>query len=118
MSIFPFRRSDESDLAARLAELERAHGELARELETTRASADGQIELLWVLACPLWLREGIDHAMNTGWLVGRAPEAIVFERPDGDEHTFRIPMPLPGDPGAADRLRQDLQMRLRSFAHA
>lgn len=65
-----------------------------------------------------WLREGIEELKRSGWVVVRSVDCIVFERADADEHTFRIPMPLPDDALGNERHRQDLLLRVRAFAPA
>jgi hypothetical protein len=94
MSIF-LRRNDDSDLRARIEALEVAHRALAREHEALRADHEEKTELLMtLLGVDLWLREGIERAKASGWLVSCSPNALVFERPEGSEHTYRVPIPL------------------------
>lgn len=71
MSIFPSRRSDDDDLAARLSELESAHQELARRHVEACARYEEEIEIVWLAAIPAWLRDMIERAKASGWSVAR-----------------------------------------------
>jgi hypothetical protein len=117
MSIFPWNRSDDESLRSQLAELQRAHRELARTHEADCARFDQQIQIIW-LAHPSWLRYEIQNAQATGWTVVVSRDAVVFHRlVEGEEHRHTVRMPLPDGP-EADRIRQKLAMLIRTFEQA
>jgi hypothetical protein len=108
LSLFAFRRNDEDDVAA----LRRAQQELARDVKSLQARVDEQNDLLWTIAVPAWLCDSIRRAGATGWRIEQQPSAVVFHRPEGQEHSFRVELPLSDDPGRVDALRKELQMRI------
>lgn len=116
MSIFPWSRSDDESLRNQVAELRRVVQEQGRALEEMSARLEGQIQLIW-LAHPSWLREEIDRAQASGWMVVPTREAVVFHRTDSDDR-FTVPVPLPEDPVEVRRLRGELMVRIRTYEQA
>lgn len=71
--------------------------------------------MVWLIAIPSWLREGIAEAQATAWTVVRSLESVVFDRLDDDCHRYTIRLPLPEDPDALNRVRPDLFVRVRTL---
>lgn len=113
---FLHRRADDSDLAGRLDELESAHRSLAREVESLRAESAENIELLTLLGVDAWLREIASDAKETGWFVTCSPKGIVFNHPEGADHTYRIEIPLAEE--RAPTVRMELRARIMCLANA
>lgn len=116
MSIFPWSRPDDDSLRSQVAELCRVVQEQGRALEEASARLDEQIQLLW-LAHPSWLREEIDRAQASEWMVVPTREAIVFHRTDSDDR-FTVPVPLPDGATEVRRLRGELMVRIRAYEQA
>jgi hypothetical protein len=63
------------------------------------------------------LREEIDRAQASGWIVVPTREAIVFHRVESDDR-FTVPVPLPEDSDQLRRLRGELLVRIRTYEQA
>jgi hypothetical protein len=113
-SIFPSPVGDGDDLKSRLTVLEEAQQALARDHEALRAETEENVALLTLLGVEEWLRDAYKRAKASGWLVTCSPKAIVFTRPEGEEHTRRVPIPLPGA-REVEQLRNDLHARIICF---
>jgi dihydrodipicolinate reductase len=109
------RREHHDDLRRQLEEVEIAHTALARAHEAQKAEFNETLELLVLMTVPAWLRDHIQRARASGWIVVVGTTGVEFNRPDADDHSYRMPVPLPENDAERSRRRADLEMRIRAF---